>query len=398
MAACYLRSSSLSSSSLILLAALALFATRTAARCQLDCSGHGNCGKKDKCVCWNGWTGNACEGRVCASARKWGGAPEHADDLQYYAECAGVGACDRTTGLCDCMPGFTGQACRRAVCVNECSGHGYCRDIVDMGRDESPLVGGVWDRRYDLWDARTSRVCRCDAGYTGADCSLRQCPRGDDPMTNYTVYIGTAAVDDPTAVHIVQKDEVQRIRVDGVSDVSGTFTLTHVDALNGSWTTRPIRVENNVGTEHTLMLHANNAGSYFAGATYVQRISPAPTFGCPFNDPACAQQCPFGFGYAVGDRIEVTADTQSKVNKIFTVTAKTPGRLTVTPAPIDTVTAETTSIRLMATTLGGGVPFVGIEGVRAAHVGLPHRVIDDITVSERVRGPQTQLHGVYKTH
>ena len=132
------------------------------ARCHLDCSGHGNCGKKDKCVCWNGWTGNACDGRICPFARKWGGAPEHADDLRYYAECGGVGACDRTTGACDGMPGFTGQGCRRAVCPNGCSGHGYCRDIVDMGRDTSPIVGGVWDRGYNLWDARSSRVCRCD--------------------------------------------------------------------------------------------------------------------------------------------------------------------------------------------------------------------------------------------
>ena len=93
-----------------------------------------------------------------------------------------------------------------------------------------------------------------------------------------------------------------------------------------------IRVENNVGTEHSMKLHANNAGSYFAGPTYVQRISPTPTYGCPFNDPACSQQCPFGFGYSVGTSSR--SPSQNHVNKIFTITAKTPCRLTVTPAPL----------------------------------------------------------------
>ena len=33
------------------------------------------------------------------------------------------------------------------------------------------------------WDARKIRSCLCDEGYTGYDCSLRQCPFGDDPNT-----------------------------------------------------------------------------------------------------------------------------------------------------------------------------------------------------------------------
>eukprot|EP00957_Ditylum_brightwellii_P148284 11289900-Ditylum_brightwellii.AAC.1 len=38
--------------------------------------------------------------------------------------------------------------------------------------------------RYDyVWDAHKIYGCVCDYGYAGYDCSMRTCPRGDDPMT-----------------------------------------------------------------------------------------------------------------------------------------------------------------------------------------------------------------------
>lgn len=36
---------------------------------------------------------------------------------------------------------------------------------------------------YGLWDADKNRACKCDARYSGYDCSERKCPVGDDPMT-----------------------------------------------------------------------------------------------------------------------------------------------------------------------------------------------------------------------
>ncbi|RLN54834.1 hypothetical protein BBJ29_004388 [Phytophthora kernoviae] len=36
---------------------------------------------------------------------------------------------------------------------------------------------------YTLWDADKVMGCQCDPGYTGIDCSLRECPKGDDPLT-----------------------------------------------------------------------------------------------------------------------------------------------------------------------------------------------------------------------
>ena len=34
------------------------------------------------------------------------------------------------------------------------------------------------------WDAYNSWGCVCDPSYTGYDCSIRQCPFGDDPGTD----------------------------------------------------------------------------------------------------------------------------------------------------------------------------------------------------------------------
>jgi hypothetical protein len=41
---------------------------------------------------------------------------------------------------------------------------------------------------YGLWDADKQQACVCDAGYSGADCTLRTCPRGDDPLTSGVRY------------------------------------------------------------------------------------------------------------------------------------------------------------------------------------------------------------------
>ena len=37
---------------------------------------------------------------------------------------------------------------------------------------------------YDqVWDGNKIYGCLCDLGYSGYDCSIRDCPRGDDPLT-----------------------------------------------------------------------------------------------------------------------------------------------------------------------------------------------------------------------
>jgi hypothetical protein len=45
---------------------------------------------------------------------------------------------------------------------------------------------------YGAWDEKKTVECQCDPGYTGADCSLRKCPQGSDPIA--TVYVNDQSV------------------------------------------------------------------------------------------------------------------------------------------------------------------------------------------------------------
>lgn len=58
---------------------------------------------------------------------------------------------------------------------------------------------------YNLWDAQKNTKCVCDAGYSGADCSLRLCPRGDDPLT----------VTNPVCGNKICQNEVQGFTIAG---------------------------------------------------------------------------------------------------------------------------------------------------------------------------------------
>jgi len=50
----------------------------------------------------------------------------------------------------------------------------------------------VSNANYVAWDEKKTVECQCDPGYTGADCSLRKCPQGTDPIA--TVYINDHSV------------------------------------------------------------------------------------------------------------------------------------------------------------------------------------------------------------
>lgn len=150
------------------LVAAAVVAVATAS-CPNQCSGHGACTTDDQCRCWKGYEGYDCSQRSCPYVEAWG------TDSHGYAECAGKGICDRTSGLCACFPGYEGRGCERSACNNGCSGNGVCRMIADL---DGSTVGAAY-----TWDEKAITACVCDGGFTGPDCSQRICPFGDDPMT-----------------------------------------------------------------------------------------------------------------------------------------------------------------------------------------------------------------------
>jgi hypothetical protein len=212
-------------------AALFLSAVFSAdAVCPNSCSGHGTCNAFDVCTCYNEgktlyfgkdkdpvsgqsysydssaeniqkqYTGADCSEMTCPRGMSWktlkglgadsisGNAPDatgvrvwqferstemfdHLDNV----ECSDGGLCDRSSGQCACFPGYTGSACQRTTCENDCSGHGICQSNLKFAED-----GGA---RYTLaWDAGLHYGCKCDSGYRGGDCSLVECPSGPDPL------------------------------------------------------------------------------------------------------------------------------------------------------------------------------------------------------------------------
>jgi hypothetical protein len=90
-------------------------------------------------------------------------------------ECSGVGLCNRQTGMCQCFPGYTGDACSRSDCPNQCNGHGVCQLLKTFLSDHSVDYS-------EGFDATKVMTCKCDNGFRGADCSEVECPSGEDPL------------------------------------------------------------------------------------------------------------------------------------------------------------------------------------------------------------------------
>jgi hypothetical protein len=144
----------------------------------------------------------------------------HSNPVNYvnhvYMECSNKGTCDRTSGECECFPGYEGSACQRTACPNSCSGHGVCRSVKDIVGSFSSNTNYT----YSLWDAEKIQGCVCDPGYSGYDCSDRLCPKGDDPLNT-----GVSQVDHATTIKFTA--------------MSGTVTffIRFVDEFGDEWTT-----------------------------------------------------------------------------------------------------------------------------------------------------------------
>merc|ERR1719506_3405280 len=135
--------------------------------------------------------------------------------------------CDRKSGQCDCFDGYSGTACRRVACPNDCSGHGTCETIAETSADGASYT-------YQLWDRYKTQVCSCDPGYFGIDCAQRHCPYGDDPLSAdqynevqwFTLRTHGDGTNGPTG--------------SGALTPTGTFRLAYKDEYGETWNTSPI--------------------------------------------------------------------------------------------------------------------------------------------------------------
>ena len=159
------------------------------------CSGRGVCSKTTyKCSCFEGFQGGDCSERVCPKGNSWFEYPT-ADDVAHMTktECSDMGMCDRSTGECACRTNYYGRACEYLVCgggaANPCTGHGKCMSMSELALwsesngDATTYTYGEDPNDVSTWDGKRIHGCMCDDGWEGYDCSLRTCPRGDDPAT-----------------------------------------------------------------------------------------------------------------------------------------------------------------------------------------------------------------------
>ncbi|OQR83560.1 hypothetical protein ACHHYP_14571, partial [Achlya hypogyna] len=169
--------------------AVALCAWRVAdGSCANLCSGHGTCGGANKCTCFTGWTAADCSRRMCPQGSAWADKASTTNTAHSTMECSNRGVCDYSRGVCMCAPGFDGDACQRSTCLRGCSGHGTCQTLAMMALAYGPDVGTGKGPAYTNWEKNSMMSCFCDYGYQGPDCSLRMCPKNDDPLTTGQAY------------------------------------------------------------------------------------------------------------------------------------------------------------------------------------------------------------------
>ncbi len=150
------------------------------ARCRNECNGNGICNNANVCQCFSGYDGNECNLRSCPQAPIISDIAIGPDTSHQLAPCSGRGACNTKTGVCECDTGWGGSLCNRAICINDCNGHGECMSLREAAIYNDNFVFNR-TTEYNLWDANVFHGCKCDPGYGGHDCSLRMCESGADP-------------------------------------------------------------------------------------------------------------------------------------------------------------------------------------------------------------------------
>lgn len=252
---------------------------------------------KEAWVCDEGYAGVGCKQRLCPETVAFtsgtdGFTPSKSIGLSYatdagvstsatfnnqhsYRQCGGRGTCDFETGICQCFPGFTGVGCRRTTCPNSCSGHGVCMndDIANYhaasaGNGNLPAGDIDINTWGNLWSADKFQGCKCDGGWGGNDCSLRQCPRGDDPETQ--------CADE-------QGNDIQYLTCTGMQATTEQFfNLRFTDLLGNRYNTRAIVIHPHTATP-TAANSATISPPYMKAASHsVQTaLESLPNFAIP---------------------------------------------------------------------------------------------------------------------
>jgi len=223
----------------------------------MECANRGICDTKTgECKCFDGYTGAACQVESCPN------------------DCNNRGTCETVSSLATLSPttlaAVTRDTARLATDLNMdklCSevstltaGGG---DVIIVGGKQYTTSGCTGTNAYidistqlqnsfifgepikqvmsyQLWDGAQGRACHCDSSYYGVDCSLRKCPKGDDPLTAMSYDAQCSSTTDSYSPYS-QKTEIQSFSaVSSLYPLVGSFTLTYTDEFGGKYTTAAI--------------------------------------------------------------------------------------------------------------------------------------------------------------
>lgn len=149
------------------------------------------------CTCSNGFQGADCSERICPYGIAWSDEATGIDIAHASSECSNRGICNRKNGRCLCMEGYTGAACERLKCQNDCNNFGHCLTLEKIAENTRFILIFIPSSSYfifrdelsqsfvyeKIWDSDKIMACVCDVAHTGYDCSQWLCPNGDDPLT-----------------------------------------------------------------------------------------------------------------------------------------------------------------------------------------------------------------------
>merc|ERR1711871_1004070 len=250
----------------------------------MECSNRGICDRKSgECECFDGYTGVGCSRLSCPESCSGHGTCETVDELRQqnpawqqfsvetYKDSATVyaeikvdsdGTTDGTGTNVVLLQANDYIKIGHHAPMKISSVSGTAITLYSEFPETLPYGTHAWKVfKYDLWDAKQNRACKCDPLWTGNDCSLRKCPFGDHPLTVVSYdpetegTLGTNFMNADTSsstsasAHALyvgyspyrQKAERQTLEIDSFHRPnSGTFSLTFTDEYGDEWTTRPI--------------------------------------------------------------------------------------------------------------------------------------------------------------
>jgi hypothetical protein len=223
-------------------------------------------------------------------------------------------------------------------------------------------------------------MCKCDAYWSGSDCSERMCPKGNDPLTTMTpdaVGGNTPEVQEVQTVEIVPK--LYNDDLGYYEAIGGDFTLSYTDAYNQEWTTRPIRVA-------TVIQNSVDADGGGTASDYLADLVVANDGGGGSTITDSARRLNM---FELYDTIKVsvpgsTPEVTTITRIVCTYALDLAGVSSNSPCVAYVVPRITASSGAVATTITLVSTDTGEIGVKRMLQELPNQVIPSVTVDETI--------------